>query len=525
MKRVLSMLLVLCLVVGSGSLAMAEETSSTWLCDEKTTLTVCTYDAVNNSFPTIGNDLRFWQWLEEYTNVHIEWEVHSNADYDTVVSTKLSSGEIDTDIMNIKSVTTAIEAGKNGLLVNMQPYLDECLPNLVQYDATENPTVLSGITADDGGIYCVTGKVSPDIGHIVYMYNTEWLEKLGKTVPTTLDEFYELCVAMKEAGDLNGNGKADEIILTSSGLDGGLQILGNSFGLEQYEDWDAFVADENGKVHDEYTSDEMRNYLTYLNKLYEEGILDPSITKTSPDEMSQKIASDSVGIFVYYSAFAVTYGRLTTKGQADQYAEVYSLGGPLLGPDGDQYYVYRDKVGGDATGVSSTSENIELAIKWLDVLTSDPVVIKTRTCGWEGENYYIDENGEMQLIYPEDGSAWSISQYGCGQIAMPHYQTYDQLMNSRKNIDWYMDQYNAILAMDCFIHPSVPQVEAYTEEEYDLIDLSRSDVNAYFKEMRAKFVTGEADIETEWDGYVDTMYALGLQDWIDAEQLIYDRTR
>ena len=49
-------------------------------------------------------------------------------------------------------------------------------------------------------------------------------------------------------------------------------------------------------------------------------------------------------------------------------------------------------------------------------------------------------------------------------------------------------------------------MEAYTEEEYDLIDMSRSDVNAYFKEMRAKFVTGEADLETEWDSYVDTMY-------------------
>ena len=202
-----------------------------------------------------------------------------------------------------------------------------------------------------------------------------------------------------------------------------------------------------------------------------------------------------------------------------------ALGGPLEGPHGDQYYVYRDRVGGDAAGVSTKSEHIELALKWLDVLTSDPAVIMTRTCGWEGENYYLDENGDVQLIYPEDGSPWSIGNYGCGQIAMPHYQTYDQMMNSRKNIDWYMDQYNAILDMDCFIHPSVPQMAAYTEEEYELIDMARSDVEAYFKEMRAKFIVGEADIETEWDSYVDTMYALGLQDWIDAEQSIYDRTR
>ena len=121
MKKMLALLLTLCLVLSMGTFAMAEEKPSTWLCDEKTTLTVCTYDAVNNSFPTIGNDLRFWQWLEDYTNVHIEWEVHSNADYDTVVSTKLSAGEIDTDIMLVGSITTAIEAGKNGLLVDVTP--------------------------------------------------------------------------------------------------------------------------------------------------------------------------------------------------------------------------------------------------------------------------------------------------------------------------------------------------------------------------------------------------------------------
>ena len=77
MKRTLSLLLALCVMLCASFPAFAEENPDTWLCDEKTTLTVCCYDAVNNSYPTISNDLRFWQWLEEYTNVHIEWEVHS----------------------------------------------------------------------------------------------------------------------------------------------------------------------------------------------------------------------------------------------------------------------------------------------------------------------------------------------------------------------------------------------------------------------------------------------------------------
>ena len=43
--------------------------------------------------------------------------------------------------------------------------------------------------------------------------------------------------------------------------------------------------------------------------------------------------------------------------------------------------------------------------------------------------------------------------------------------------------------------------------------------------MRAKFITGEADLATGWDEYVETMYNLNLGEWIEAEQMIYERTK
>ena len=201
------------------------------------------------------------------------------------------------------------------------------------------------------------------------------------------------------------------------------------------------------------------------------------------------------------------------------------MGEALTGPRGDKFYSLRNRAGGDSCIVNAKSDKIDLATRWLDVLTCDPVVLKVRTCGWEGEHYTIDDAGEMHLIMPEDGSAWSISDLGCGQIAMPHYQNYDQLMNSKRNIQWYMDQYNAILENSDWVAPGVPIIGAYTEEEQELIDNSKEDCNAYFKEMRAKFITGEADIATGWDEYVSTMEALGLGDWIEAEQMIYERTK
>ena len=529
MKKILALVLALCIVLSMGAMAFAEEdtvgissTGTNYLCDERTTLTVCTYDGVSQAFKAIGNDLRFWQWLEEYTNVHIEWEVHSNADYATVVTTRLASGEIGTDIMNVSSILNGVNAGMSGLAAPLS--LDN-MPNIVAYDRDVLPIIITNNTAADGNIYTISGNVSPDIGHICFMYNTEWLEKIGKEVPTTLEEFYDVCVAMKEAGDLNGNGEADEIVLTSSDLGNVVNMLGNAFGLVQYEDCDAFGVDADGKVFAEIVTEAERECWEYVAKLYSEGILDQGISKTSADEMSQKIAADNVGIFIYYSAFAVTYGNLTSAGQADPTTCHYALGEALTGPRGDKFYSLRNRAGSDSCIVNAKSDKIDLATRWLDVLTCDPVVLKVRTCGWEGEHYTIDDAGEMHLIMPEDGSAWSISDLGCGQIAMPHYQNYDQLMNSKRQYQWYMDQYNNLLEKSDWVAPGVPIIGAYTEEEQELIDNSKQDCNAYFKEMRAKFITGEEDIATGWDTYVETIYALGLGDWIEAEQMIYERTK
>ena len=65
MKKTISLVLALCLVL-SMSACFAEEdtlgiskTGTNYLCDERTTLTVCTYDGASQAFPTIGNDLRF----------------------------------------------------------------------------------------------------------------------------------------------------------------------------------------------------------------------------------------------------------------------------------------------------------------------------------------------------------------------------------------------------------------------------------------------------------------------------------
>ena len=41
--------------------------------------------------------------------------------------------------------------------------------------------------------------------------------------------------------------------------------------------------------------------------------------------------------------------------------------------------------------------------------------------------------------------------------------------------------------------------------------------------MNAAFLTGQIDIDTEWDTFIKTLYDMGLQDVIDVYQAALDR--
>lgn len=503
------------------------ENRQNWLCDEKTTLTISTYDAVNSSYLPPSNDLWFWQQVEEYTNVHIEWEVSTIAGYDEVVNTKLSAGVDLADIVMSNNTRATKNAGDNGVFVDLAPYWDTCFTNTQAYFDSVGTDLTAVLKNPNGAIYGIPNTTNPTEGHITFCYNTAWLEELGKEVPTTLDEFTELMYLFQSSGDLNHNGLADEVALTSSGVDVLTSVLGNAFGLEQYEGWDAFNADENGVVYPEYTTDNMRAYLTYLNQLFTDGVLDQEICYMGMDTLAEKVANDRVGCFVFYSGFAIGYGVLTPAGIEDPLAEIYTLGLPLASEyNGNEGYFMRRTVAYGNSGASITSEceNIELACKWLDVLYADPYIMWIRAYGRENETYYYDDNGDVQPIVDEEGNLADVTQLGCGQLSLPFIQTTEELLLDKLAYDWYLEQYEQIRQCT-WKSASVPKVSIFSEEESELRDMYNSEVLTYWMESRDCFITGIKDIETEWDAYVAGIESMGLGTLNEVWQMVYDRLK
>lgn len=506
----------------------AEETSNwqeehpTWLCEEKTTLTVTTFDTDAASVLPVSNDLEFWQFLEEYTNVHIEWDTVSS-DYGEVIQARMAAGESMGDIVNTYNLTNANTGGQNGLFLEISELYQEYALNTQAYLAENNIDMDRHWINPDGTMYGISQIDNAQLNQIMVLWNTAWLEKLGLEVPETLDEFTEVLYAMKEGGDLNGNGEDDEVILTSVDTHMIYEVLYTAFGLDTYS---GFSLDENGELFYAPASENMKAMYTYANQLFEDGILDPEIFNFSWDwdKISERAANERAGAMILWSSFAPVYGHLTQAGIEDPSSENYTLSKALKSEwnNNNPKIVANEKpVYGYA--ISAECENPELAMRWMDVLMADPTVLTFRTWGVEGEDYEIDANGEKQLIMPADGSAWNISHRGCGQICMPHIQTNDQLSNPDSIYPWYVEEYNAYLASGTIIASSVPSVSALSDEEREIIETYSTDIDDYSNEMRVKFISGEVDIEEGWEEYCATLEALGLNDFSVAYQSICDR--
>ena len=70
---------------------------------------------------------------------------------------------------------------------------------------------------------------------------------------------------------------------------------------------------------------------------------------------------------------------------------------------------------------------------------------------------------------------------------------------------------------------SMPSALFYTTDESTIYSTKIADVETYANQYIISAITGEEDLEATWDSYVDTVWSLGLQDCLDAQQSAYDR--
>ena len=190
--------------------------------------------------------------------------------------------------------------GAAKVFVPLQDLIQKYMPNYQKVIA-QKPDITKFTTAPDGNIYTFArlneGSWMRQLSiHSIYK---PWVDKLGKAMPKTTDEFYDLMVAMKNT-DLNGNGKADEIPIAMAlgDLANGVPRSGPwfvyyAFGLprpgHRRPTTVANLFVEDGKVKFAPADERFKQATAYLNKLWKAGLIEPEAFTLTYTQMEAKI--------------------------------------------------------------------------------------------------------------------------------------------------------------------------------------------------------------------------------------------
>ena len=336
------------------------------------------------------NDILMYQIAEEKTGCHVEWISPTQAAAVEQFNLMIASGEYP-DIIQTgwRSIAGGAEQYVNdGVIVALSDYA-EYMPNFTGY-LEQHPNRKAEFVNEDGSYYFAP-CIRNDDELLVYVGPTirqDWLDKLGLKMPTNTDELYTVLKAFKTQ-DPNGNGKADEIPFTGMGGDSAAYGVGNVsefFGTY----YDFIVKD--GKITLGMIQPEMKEALTYLNKLYKEGLIDPDYLTQDTDTYSSKIMNDRAGF---------TFGI-----QPSKYYDSMNDGTRLLSAvpyfDGKSYnIIYKMGLAGGETAITTACKNPEGAAKWLDFFYSQEG-IDAFNYGIEGKTYdVVDGKKVLKMEYFE----------------------------------------------------------------------------------------------------------------------------
>lgn len=590
-KRILAVLLavlmVLALVTGcSSGKTSSEPTSSTTGEGGPVDLSVHRKISIGiqtNTYITDYDDNLQTNTVEEEMNCDIEFlMLPAGADGTTKLQLMINGGDELPDIFahNISNALT-YQYGSSGTFVALNDWYqdpDVC-PNFHAIESKEDKaTMLSNATSADGNMYAMI-MWQPEPWNLtpyrMYM-NMQWLDNLDLDVPTDSDELFDVLKAFATE-DPNGNGVNDEIpvlaMYTDSGNYGSNCIIAliNMF-VYNSPTMSGLTLTEDGKtIMTPQTTDEYREAMKYLNKLYKNGILIDSAFIPGTDTASFKgnlnyqgngtgPAEDgkSINIVGFFTAGSNS-GNFAGSGidQNNNYLEYQMIPVPE-GPDGVAYSAYSQAAGSKYWYVTEDAEDPKFCVAVGDLFYRQDMSMMVRY-GKEGydwtmdkkycEDWYeqhtklIEGTGNTQpiadyysIVRLRADAIWGENNNTFWHNLQPRYASLEFFSHAVDYFDpntfvYYNGNYGRLSSISYKYygekHPeyTVPVLE-YTNDEQKKITEIQVQWPDLVLEWVMKFITGEKDpnSDADWQSWLDACEEIDLQTYIDASQSAYERT-
>lgn len=461
------------------------------------------------------NRLKGMAVIEEATGVDVVFQSPPNGSEDAF-KMMVASGKLP-DVIMWQHSAAIDRMYQEGTVIDLTELIAQHAPNLTKI-YTERPELRRQVETSDGKLYYFP-SINPmqtveEIGRKSYaglIIRDDWLDKLGLTVPSTIDEWYEVLSAFKTR-DPNGNGFQDEIPFDGWGLPYFLPAFGvlNTYCIKL----DGTVAF--GPMEPEYKA-----YLETMNKWYAEGLLGSNCLIHSDVWKTENIVNDLTGAFAgldnAWRYYLPDLQKNTTTAASLKAVPWLTAG------DGVRYTPRQDVASNMATIVTvitSACKDPVAAVKLIDYMYSKEGS-DLLTWGIEGESYEV-VNGKRQLtelaLTVDEKNNWlMLYEYAIGHASFPKYDGETVVLASYPEEQLIAERTWAE-ASTALIYP--PYI-AISVEDKAFCDSVMDDVNTYITEMELKFITGEEPL-TNFDLYVNQLDKMGVNKALDIYRKAYE---
>lgn len=488
------------------------------------------------------------QAIEADLGVDLEFITYPAADYESKLNVMVMSGEELPDIIfnpgNQYSSWAAEEA-----IIPLNEYYEnpDMSANFWSANEAMGGELYNLMKQSDGSVYYSPSMQESSAGMVwnkLWLYEP-WLEAIGKDVPQTTEEFYEVCKLLSEQ-DLNGNGKKDEVMLSGCSFTAG---AGHSQAWFDYL-MSAFVYShgknrlivEDGNLNFAHTTDEWKEGLKYIKKFFDEGL----IPKETLTQDSSQFEALWIGEEQVLFSFAFWHLGGTDLERKANYTHVAAL----EGPNGQKNACYTPGPPSAGAVISADCENPDAAFLVCDYMLNEATSITNRY-GTQGvhwdywEEATVEDASQYAAPFPgydiyfiayDDVEFFSsktpqnacyfwkgpglIGGYALNAMAK---STATTTRDEELSLE-FEDRKNAAI-LDCL--ENIPEeVVSYlpttTEEQEATADITAS-LKTYLETTICEFLVGEKDIDADWDAYLAELEKIGCSELLATYQAAYDR--
>lgn len=464
-------------------------------------------------------EMKGLQVIQQVTGVNIDFQVKIGYDDYLPMFTAKSYPDIITANNLSKYPGRMGGMYEDGVSISLNDYLDEWMPNFSKI-LEEYPTIARDLRMDDGAYTFVSTLY--DMGNaddrtaaskFGLAVRKDWLDSLGMSVPTNMDEWFEALLAFKQ-DDPNGDGQQNEepVCMASSawkyflpayGIDDDPSIQVNEDGIET--------------VVYGFMTESYKEYLAEMKKWNDEGLIYNMFENVSLEKRQERVLGNFAGA---WKGEAHMFDEQNTDSYINKLREVVPEAEFAACPwpktaDGYQWcYSDINSFASDSTVITSLAKErgTDKAAAYLIDYMLGENGSKLLTWGIEGESYEI-VNGEKQLMEDMDEMVQFYDKeipkkYTYADplaVMLPQFGEISSYILSNQPEEyvnacqtWSQGDTRYKMVAAC-------QLSVEQQQEVENIE---GNFKSYISKMRKRFIQGVAPL-TEYDTYIAQVKEMG----------------